>query len=170
MHEKKHLWNSEDKKNACKHGLSTCRQNTRINRICSGNSILSWNGNYVKEANIMNVNYLNLRGSRPFPIDRDRQTRCMQLLDSCGMTITELALHLGMQKSHVSETLSGRRLSVTTETQIAQFFGVPREAIFPLRTNGEIAYMREEERKQKEINEKKKAERMALRNKMFGVA
>ena len=44
-------------------------------------------------------------------------------------------------------------------SEIADFFGVPREAIFPLRTNGEIAYMREEERKQKEINEKKKAER-----------
>ncbi len=118
----------------------------------------------------MNVNYLNLRGSRPFPFDRDRKTRCMQLLDSCGITITELALHLGMQKTHVSNIISGRELTESGEKKIADFFGVPREAIFPLRTNGEIAYMREEERKQKEINEKKKAERMALRNKMFGVA
>lgn len=118
----------------------------------------------------MNVNYLNLRGSRPFPIDRDRQTRCMQLLDSCGMTITELATHLCLSKVYVSEVISGRRLTESGEKKIADFFGVPREAIFPLRTNGEIAYMREEERKQKEINEKKKAERMALRNKMLGVA
>lgn len=109
--------------------------------------------------NIMN----EIRGCRPFPVDKDRQERCRKVLDDCGMTITELAMHLGMQKSYVSEVISGRRLSVTTETRIAQFFGLTRTQLFPLRTAEEIARMRQAEAAEKATLEKKKQERMEIR-------
>lgn len=109
--------------------------------------------------NIMN----EIRGCRPFPVDKDRQERCCKVLDDCGMTITELAMHLGMQKSYVSEVISGRRLSATSETRIAQFFGLLRTQLFPLRTAEEIAVMRAAEAAEKATLEKKKQERMEMR-------
>jgi hypothetical protein len=33
----------------------------------------------------------DIRGCRPFPTDKDRQERCKSVLDSYGMTMTELA-------------------------------------------------------------------------------
>ena len=104
-----------------------------------------------------------LRGSRPFPIDRERQKRCTELLESCGMTITELAMHIGTSRQYISNILSGRNLSPKSEQRIADFFGVPHDVLFPLRTAGEIAFMREQEAQKKAENEKKKRERMALR-------
>ncbi len=104
-----------------------------------------------------------IRGSRPFPIDHERQRRCAELLESYGMTITELAFHLSVSQPLISEVISGRRISPTNENRIADFFGVPHDVLFPLRTAGEIAFMREQEAQKKAENEKKKRERMALR-------
>lgn len=109
--------------------------------------------------NIMN----EIRGCRPFPVDKDRQERCRKVLDDCGMTITELAFHLGVSKTLVSNVISGKQLSVTTETRIAQFFGLSRTQLFPLRTAEEIAGMRAAEAAEKATLEKKKQERMEMR-------
>lgn len=104
-----------------------------------------------------------LRGSRPFPIDRERQKRCTELLESCGMTITELAMHLSFNKGYVSKIVSGREISPSNEQRIADFFGVPHDALFPPRTAGEIAQMREREAREKAETERMRRERMALR-------
>lgn len=109
--------------------------------------------------NIMN----EIRGCRPFPVDKDRQERCRKVLDDCGMTQSELAFHLGVSKTLVSNVISGKQLSVTTETRIAQFFGLSRTQLFPLRTAEEIARMRQAEAAEKATLEKKKQERMKMR-------
>lgn len=116
--------------------------------------------------NVMN----EIRGCRPFPVDKDRQERCRKVLESCGMTITELAMHLGVSKQYVGEVISGRRLSVSAENTIANFFGVSRTALFPLRTAEEIYNMRIAEAQEKETLERKKEERMELRRKVLGAA
>lgn len=105
----------------------------------------------------------SLRGSRPFPIDKDRKRRCQAVLDDNQMTITELAFHLGQPKSCVSEIISGRRLTDKGEKEIAGFFGVPRETMFPLRTAEQIANMRIAERQEKEAKEEKQKARMDIR-------
>ena len=107
----------------------------------------------------------DLRGKRPFPIDNDRKERCLKVLEDNCMTITELAIHLGVSKSHISEVISGRRLSDAYEKNIASFFGLPREALFPVRTNYQINELRIAEEEAKKIAEEKKAKRMALRQK-----
>lgn len=109
--------------------------------------------------NIMN----EIRGCRPFPVDKDRQERCRKVLDDCGMTITELAMHLGVSRVYVSNILSGRYLTADGETRIAQFFGLTRTQLFPLRTAEEIARMRQAEAAEKAMLEKKKEERMEMR-------
>lgn len=111
-----------------------------------------------------------LRGSRPFPIDRERQRRCTEVLESCGMTITELAFHLSVSQPLISEVISGRRISPTNENRIAAFFGVPHDALFPPRTAGEIAFMREQEAQEKAETERKRRERMALRERAIALA
>ena len=116
--------------------------------------------------NVMN----EIRGCRPFPVDKDRQERCRKVLESCGMTQTELALHLGVSKALISNTISGKQLLVTTETKIANFFGLPRTTLFPLRTAEEIYNMRIAEAQEKETLERKKEERMELRRKVLGAA
>lgn len=109
--------------------------------------------------NIMN----EIRGCRPFPVDKDRQERCRRVLDGYGMTITELAMHLGVSKQYVGEVISGKRLSESAETRIAQFLGFSRTQLFPLRTAEEIARMRQVEAAEKAMLEKKKEERMEMR-------
>ena len=109
--------------------------------------------------NIMN----EIRGCRPFPVDKDRQERCRKVLDDCGMTITELAMHLGVSRVYVSKILSGRNITPDGETRIAQFFGLSRTQLFPLRTAEEIAGMRAAEAAEKATLEKKKQERMEMR-------
>ena len=104
-----------------------------------------------------------VRGSRPFPIDHERQERCTKMLGSLGMTITELALHLDRSKVLISNVVSGRQISPTVESCIADFFGVPHDALFPPRTAGEIAQMREREAREKAETERMRKERMALR-------
>lgn len=104
-----------------------------------------------------------IRGSRPFPIDHERQKRCAEMLTSLGMTITELAMHMGTSRQYISNLLSGRNLSPDAEARIAGFFGVPVSSLFPPRTAGEIAFMREAEAREKAEAERKRNERMALR-------
>ena len=104
-----------------------------------------------------------IRGCRPFPVDKDRQERCRRVLDDCGMTITELAMHLGVSQPLISNVINGRQLSETFETRIAQFFGLSRTQLFPLRTAEEIARMRQAEAAEKAMLEKKKEERMEMR-------
>ena len=89
----------------------------------------------------MNLNN-SLRGCRPYPIDKDRQNRCMSVLNDAGMTITELADCLRTSKQYVSDIILGRRLTESGETKIARFLGYQRTELFPLRTNQQIYEMR----------------------------
>ena len=111
-----------------------------------------------------------LRGTRPFPVDVERKERCQEILSNYGMTMTELALHLGVSKVLVSNVITGRRLSNTTETRIATFLNIPKDYLFPERTPIEIAAMRKAEAEQKQKKEALKQERMELRKKALGVA
>ena len=107
----------------------------------------------------MNINN-SLRGCRPYPIDKDRQNRCMSVLNDAGMTITELAEHIGTSKQYVSDIILGRRLTESGETRIARFLGYQRTDLFPLRTNQQIADMRVAEQKRKQALAEKKNARM----------
>jgi transcriptional regulator with XRE-family HTH domain len=89
------------------------------------------------------------RGSRPYPLDRERRRRVLVALAERGMTISSLAGNLGLSKSIVSKVISGRRLSPKTEQRIAAFLGKPVDYLFPTRTHEEIKKMREAEAGQK---------------------
>jgi len=116
----------------------------------------------------MNMNN-SLRGCRPYPIDTDRQNRCMAVLESCGMTITELSEHIGMDRANVSKIISGRELTESGETRIARFLGYQRTDLFPLRTNQQIYEMRLAEAQHKQAVAEKKAERL-MHRKTVGAA
>lgn len=107
----------------------------------------------------MNINN-SLRGCRPYPIDKDRQNRCMSVLNDAGMTISELADCIGMKRPNVSNIISGRELTESGETKIARFLGYQRTDLFPLRTNQQIADMRVAEQKRKQALAEKKNARM----------
>ena len=107
----------------------------------------------------MNINN-SLRGCRPYPIDKDRQNRCMSVLNDAGMTITELAEYSGMDRGNLSKIISGRELTESGETRIARFLGYQRTDLFPLRTNQQIADMRVAEQKRKQALAEKKNARM----------
>ena len=107
----------------------------------------------------MNMNN-SLRGCRPYPIDKDRQNRCMSVLNDAGMTISELADCIGMKRPNVSNIISGRELTESGETKIARFLGYQRTDLFPLRTNQQIADMRVAEQKRKQALAEKKNARM----------
>lgn len=107
----------------------------------------------------MNMNN-SLRGCRPYPIDKDRQNRCMSVLNDAGMTITELAEYIGMDRGNLSKIISGRELTESGETRIARFLGYQRTDLFPLRTNQQIADMRVAEQKRKQALAEKKNARM----------
>lgn len=107
----------------------------------------------------MNINN-SLRGCRPYPIDKDRQNRCMSVLNDAGMTITELAEYIGMDRGNLSKIISGRELTESGETRIARFLGYQRTDLFPLRTNQQIADMRVAEQKRKQALAEKKNARM----------
>lgn len=110
------------------------------------------------------------KGCRPFPLDKDRQNRCREVLESYGMTQEELGLHLGVSKVYISNVFSGRRLSPSAETRIAGFFNLPREAMFPKRTVEQIYQMRLQEQEEKTRKENAKKLRMQLREKMLASA
>lgn len=83
--------------------------------------------------------------SRPYPKDIERKLLITNQLYKHGITQAELATALGMQKSHLSEMIWGKRRSPAIETKIAMFFGLEREALFPARTHADIKRMREQE-------------------------
>lgn len=111
-----------------------------------------------------------LRGCRPFPFDIERKERCQEILSTYGMTMAELAMHLGVSKVLITNVINGRDLSPTNEQRIATFLNIPREYLFPERTPLEIAAMRKAEAEQKQKKEALKQERMELRKKALGVA
>ena len=112
----------------------------------------------------------DLRGCRPFPFDVERKERCQEILSTYGMTMAELAMHLGVSKVLITNVINGRDLSPKTETRIANFLKVPKEFLFPERTALEIAEMRKAEAEQKARAEEMKAARMEIRRKALGVA
>ena len=112
----------------------------------------------------------SVRGCKPFPIDRERQIRCKTVLAQLDMTITELSQFMGWQKGYVSKLISGRELSSTNEARVASFLGVSVEFLFPQRTPHEIEALREQEAREKELAEAKKAQRLELLKVVTGVA
>lgn len=101
-----------------------------------------------------------LIGCRPFPFDPERKMRCMQVLRSYDMSITELAQNIGIRKTHLSNLISGRDLSSMYEEKIAHFFEVEKDVLFPPRTPNEIAELRKKEQEEKKIAQKKRAKLM----------
>jgi len=85
------------------------------------------------------------KGSRPYPLDRERRRRVMVALVQKGLTISALAKRLTVSKQYVSAVINGRRLSYKTEQCIADFLGKPVDYLFPYRTPAEIKKMREAE-------------------------
>jgi plasmid maintenance system antidote protein VapI len=84
-------------------------------------------------------------GIRPYPIDRERRRRVLQELVARDMTISDLARALNLCLPHVSNTISGRRLSPRAEQRIADYLGKSIDYLFPLRTPEEIGRMRQAE-------------------------
>lgn len=101
-----------------------------------------------------------LIGVRPFPLDPERKMRCMQVLRSYDMSITELAEHIGIKKTNLSNIISGRELSSMYEERIASFLEIEKDVLFPPRTPAEIAEMRKKEAAEKKIAQKKKSKLM----------
>lgn len=111
-----------------------------------------------------------LRGSRPFPVDMERKSRCLDVLDQYNMSMSELALHIGVTRVLVYNVISGKQPSPTTESKIATFLNIPKDFLFPPRTAQEIANMRKIEAEKKARAKKMKAERMEKRKEAQGVA
>lgn len=86
------------------------------------------------------------RGSRPYPLDKERKSRVMVELAKKGMTINDLAEVLNMKRSNVSKIISGRDLSEINEEKIARYFRMNRDYLFPPRSAAELASMREAEK------------------------
>jgi transcriptional regulator with XRE-family HTH domain len=84
-------------------------------------------------------------GSRPYPLDHERRRRVLVELALRDMNLSGLARALGIQRSFVSEVVSGRRRSPATERRIADFFELPADELFPPRTVEELRKMRQAE-------------------------
>jgi transcriptional regulator with XRE-family HTH domain len=84
-------------------------------------------------------------GTRPYPIDRERRRRVLRELVERDMTISDLAKALNLCLPHISNIISGRRLSARTEQRVAEFLGKPADDLFPVRTPEEIGKMRRAE-------------------------
>lgn len=111
-----------------------------------------------------------ISGSRPFPIDEDRKNRCISFLRSIGMSQSELAINVGVSAALISAVISGRQPSPSLEKRIAMFLGVPEVQLFPVRTAGEIARMREAEERAKSRKASLRQARLAARANAGGVA
>jgi len=85
-----------------------------------------------------------MKQGRPYPPDRERRVRIKIELAKQDMTISDLALELGIKRPLVSYVINGIRHSKITEEKIAAFFGLPRDELFPSRSKKELATMREE--------------------------
>ena len=101
--------------------------------------------------------------NRPYPIDLERQARCQEVLKRRRLNQSSLAFHLGLSKTIISHTISGRRPSVTVENRIARFLGVSHDSLFPERSMQDYETMREREQKEKDSWDSANAELMAIR-------
>ncbi len=85
------------------------------------------------------------RGTRPYPLDRERRRRVMVALAERDMTISGLARNLSIDQAIVSKVINGRRLSSKIEAQIAVYLERHEDYLFPKRTSEEIVQMRQAE-------------------------
>jgi len=97
----------------------------------------------------MKFNDFSGRGRRPFPVDQQRKSRVMVELAKRGMSITDLADEVGIDRGNLSKIICGRDLSESNEARIAAFLRMPVEYLFPPRSASEIAAMREAEARKK---------------------
>lgn len=111
-----------------------------------------------------------IAGSRPFPVDKERKLKLDAVLQSFEMTQSELAVYLQVDKAFLSRVISGRQPSPSLERRIAMFLGVPEIQLFPVRTAGEIARMREAEERAKSRKASLRQARLAARANAGGVA
>lgn len=112
----------------------------------------------------------DIMGGRPFPLDEERKTRCTGTLKALGLSQAELAFAIGVDRSLISNVISGRQPSPSLERRIAKFLGVPEIQLFPVRTAGEIARMREAEEMAKSRKASLRQARLAARTKKGGAA
>lgn len=83
-----------------------------------------------------------MKRGRPYPPDKERRVRVKIELARRDMTISDLARALGVNRGHLSETISGTRRSLKAEEKIAAYFGLPRRELFPPRTIAEMEALR----------------------------
>jgi transcriptional regulator with XRE-family HTH domain len=83
-----------------------------------------------------------MKKGRPYPPDADRRRRVRIELARRDLTISDLALALGMHRGNLTDVINGIRLSPKTERRIAAFLDVPVEALFPVRTMDELEALR----------------------------
>lgn len=105
----------------------------------------------------------DIMGGRPFPLDEERKSRCTGILKALGLSQVELASAIGVDRSLISNVISGRQPSASLEKRIAMFLGVPEIQLFPVRTAGEIARMREAETEEKAKKAMLRQARLAAR-------
>ena len=79
-----------------------------------------------------------MKRGRPYPPDKERRVRVKIELARRDMTISDLARALGVNRGHLSETISGTRRSLKAEEKIAAYFGLSRRELFPPRTIDEM--------------------------------
>lgn len=111
-----------------------------------------------------------IAGTRPYPVDKDRQNRIFAILHGLDLTQSEMAVYLQVDKAFLSRVISGRQPSPSLEKRIAMFLGVPEVQLFPVRTAGDIARMREAEEMAKSRKASLRQARLAARANAGGVA
>ena len=111
-----------------------------------------------------------IAGSRPFPVDKERKLKIDAVLQSVEMTQRELAAFLQVDKAFLSRVISGRQPSPSLERRIAVFLGVLESQLFPVRTAGEIARMREAEERAKSRKASLRRARLIAKANAGGVA
>ena len=85
------------------------------------------------------------QGGRPYPRDAERRILVRTELAKCNMTVSNLAIQLGIHRTVVSRVINGTRRSPCAEERIAAYFGKTRAELFPPRTLGDLAAMRAEQ-------------------------
>lgn len=79
---------------------------------------------------------------RVYPYNQKRIDKCMKILKQNGYTQSRLAQELGVTQQYISMILSGRKMSLKTETKIAQVFSMSRNDMFCSFTREELYSMR----------------------------
>lgn len=73
----------------------------------------------------------DVKQGRPYPKDWQRKQAVMMKLMERRMTISELAVQLGVHCGNLSDVIWGVRKSPVMEKRIAEFFGLTRDQLFP---------------------------------------